>query len=215
MKKVILIGDSIRQGYDKFVKMALDGSAEVYYPEGNCRFSQYVLRNFSDWVGQSKFGGANVDCVHWNAGLWDCLTMFEDGCLTPIDVYEQFIDRICKRIKLICPNAKVIFATSTPVNEEGYRNPNAFMRYNSDIEKYNTVAIEVVKKHGFEVNDLYALLCDKPLSYHSDMTHFYTRDAAELITNAVTEKINASIGTVSTPVDFDAHFVKKEDAIGI
>lgn len=215
MKKVILIGDSIRQGYDKFVKMALEGSAEVYFPQENCRFAQYVLRNFNEWVGQSKFGGANVDCVHWNAGLWDCLTMYEDGCLTPIEVYEQFMDRVCKRIKLICPNAKVIFATSTPVNEAGYKSPNTFMRYNSDIEKYNEVAVKVVKKYGFEVNDLYALLADKPLSYHSDMTHFYTREAAELITNAVVKKINEAIGTESTAVDFDAHFVKKEDAIGI
>lgn len=213
MKKVILIGDSIRQGYDKFVKMALEGSAEVYYPEENCRFSQYVLRNFNEWVYQSKFGGANVDCVHWNAGLWDCLTMFEDGCLTPIEVYEQFMERVCKRIKLICPNAKVIFATSTPVNEAGY-DPN-FMRYNADIEKYNAVAVKVVKNYGFEVNDLYALLADKPMSYHSDMTHFYTREAAELITNAVVEKITKSIGIESQSVDFDAYFVKKEDAIGI
>ena len=215
MKKVILIGDSIRQGYDKFVKMALEGSAEVYFPQENCRFAQYVLRNFNEWVGQSKFGGANVDCVHWNAGLWDCLTMYEDGCLTPIEVYEQFMERVCKRIRLICPNAKVIFATSTPVNEAGYKSPNTFMRYNADIEKYNAVAVEVVKKYGFEVNDLYSLLADKPLSYHSDMTHFYTREAAELITNAVVGKINEAIGTESTPVDFDAHFVKKEDAIGI
>ncbi len=214
MKKVILIGDSIRQGYDKFVKMALEGSAEVYYPQENCRFSQYVLRSFSEWLGQSKFGGANVDCIHWNAGLWDCLTMFEDGCLTPIEVYEQFIDRVCKRMRLLCPNAKIIFATSTPVNEEGY-NPKTFMRYNSDIEKYNEVAVKVVTKHGFEVNDLYTLLADKPLSYHSDMTHFYTREASELITNAVVGKIRDAIGINSVPVDFDAHFVKKEDAIGI
>ncbi|MBO5010011.1 MAG: hypothetical protein J6D20_04860 [Clostridia bacterium] len=31
MKKVILIGDSIRMGYDKYVKEALDGVAEVWY----------------------------------------------------------------------------------------------------------------------------------------------------------------------------------------
>ena len=32
MKKIVLIGDSIRMGYDKYVKMALEGVAEVYYP---------------------------------------------------------------------------------------------------------------------------------------------------------------------------------------
>ena len=45
MKKVLLIGDSIRQGYDRYVKMSLEGEAEVFYPEENCRFSVYVLRD--------------------------------------------------------------------------------------------------------------------------------------------------------------------------
>ncbi len=40
MKKVLLIGDSIRMGYDKYVKDALNEVAEVYYPTENCRFSE-------------------------------------------------------------------------------------------------------------------------------------------------------------------------------
>ena len=44
MKKIVLIGDSIRMGYDKYVKEALDGVADVYYPGENCRFAQYTLR---------------------------------------------------------------------------------------------------------------------------------------------------------------------------
>ena len=43
MKKIVLIGDSIRMGYDKYVKDALSGVAEVYYPEENCKFAEYVL----------------------------------------------------------------------------------------------------------------------------------------------------------------------------
>lgn len=33
MKKILLIGDSIRMGYDKYVKLAFEGEAEVYYPD--------------------------------------------------------------------------------------------------------------------------------------------------------------------------------------
>ena len=40
MKKIILLGDSIRMGYDKYTKMALEGVAEVFSPEENCRFTQ-------------------------------------------------------------------------------------------------------------------------------------------------------------------------------
>jgi len=49
MKKIVLIGDSIRMGYDKYVKESLDGIAEVYYPEENCKFAEYVLRFIGEW----------------------------------------------------------------------------------------------------------------------------------------------------------------------
>ena len=82
MKKVLLIGDSIRQGYDKYVKKALADSCEVYYPNENCRFAQFVLRHLSDWKREFNLGD-DVDAVHWNTGLWDTLVQYDDGCLTP------------------------------------------------------------------------------------------------------------------------------------
>ena len=49
MKTVLLIGDSTRQGYDKYERQALADSCEVYYPQENCRFAQFVFRHLSDW----------------------------------------------------------------------------------------------------------------------------------------------------------------------
>lgn len=72
MKKVLLIGDSIRAGYDKYLKKALEDVAEVYYPSDNCRFAEYVLRHLHDW--KQGLGLDEVDLVHWNAGLWDTLS---------------------------------------------------------------------------------------------------------------------------------------------
>ena len=37
MKKIVLIGDSIRMGYCEYVKNSLRDVAEVYYPPENCR----------------------------------------------------------------------------------------------------------------------------------------------------------------------------------
>ena len=39
MKKILLLGDSIRIGYGKYVSMAFEGQAQVYAPTDNCRFS--------------------------------------------------------------------------------------------------------------------------------------------------------------------------------
>ncbi len=43
MKKVFLIGDSIKSGYDRYVKESMANIAEVYYHNENCRFYEYIL----------------------------------------------------------------------------------------------------------------------------------------------------------------------------
>ncbi len=193
MKKILLIGDSIRQGYDKYVKYALKDSCDVYYPKDNCRFAEYVLRHVSDWKGELGLGD-DVDVVHWNAGLWDSATLYEDGCLTPPDFYEYFIDKICKRIKVLFPKARVIFATSTPVLENKYPKPKEFSRKNSDVAKYNEIAVRTVRKHGVEVNDLYAVVEKLSEDCYSDVTHLYTPEGTQAITSAVLKAIGKALG---------------------
>ena len=190
MKNVLLIGDSIRMGYDKAVKNTLEGKANVYFPAENCRFASYVLRYIHEYCSLVKDG--DVDVIHWNAGLWDCLRLFEEEPHTPIDVYAYYIDRICVRIKKAFPNAKVIFATSTSVQSEKMQKD--FKRYNEEIEKYNEAAVQVVKKHGFAVNDLYAVSVDLPDDAHSDPVHYYTPMGTEAFTNAVLSYILPSLG---------------------
>ena len=181
MKNLLLIGDSIRMGYDKSVKRTLDGKANVIFPEENCRFASYVLRYFHEYL--KELNGENIDVVHWNAGLWDCLRLFEEEPHTPIDVYAYYIERICERIKKLCPNAKVIFATSTSVLQEKMHRD--FMRYNEEIERYNTIAVSIVQKHGFTINDLYSLSLTLTKDAHSDASHYYTSVGTEAFTNQV------------------------------
>lgn len=181
MKNLLLIGDSIRMGYDKSVKKTLEGRVNVIFPEENCRFASYVLRYFHEYLNGVK--GEDIDVVHWNAGLWDCLRLFEEEPHTPVDVYAYYIERICIRIKKICPNARVIFATSTGVLSE--KMDVNFKRYNEEIEKYNAAAVNVVKKYGFEINDLYSVSASLPEEAHSDPVHYYTPMGTEAFTNQV------------------------------
>ena len=102
MKKVVLIGDSIRMGYDKYVKEARAGSAEVYYPNENCRYAQNVLRFAHGWKEKGEWPD-DVDLVHWNAGLWDVLELLGDGPLSTIEHYRNMIPRIEARLRLIFP----------------------------------------------------------------------------------------------------------------
>ena len=185
MKRVFLVGDSIRIGYDKYVKKALEGTCEVTFPSGNCQFAQYLLRYLHIWKDQCCTG--EPDLVHWNAGLWDVLRILGDGCLTPPDAYGVFIEKICCRCERIFPQAKIIFATTTPGGEG--RLTAEFERYNADIVRYNEIASEIVRRHGFGIDDLYTVVKNAPAECFSDETHLYTPMGTELTTNAVLRSV--------------------------
>jgi hypothetical protein len=182
MKKVVLIGDSIRMGYDKYVKEALDGVAEVFYPPENCRFAEYVLRYAHEWKANGAWGD-DVDLVHWNAGLWDALELFGDEPLTSLDYYGQAIKRIDKRLRMLFPKAKFVFATSTNVSEKMSR--PEFTRHNSTIQKYNLAALRALSDTDTVINDLHPITASVPYSYRSDWVHFYTPQGTELIGGTV------------------------------
>ncbi len=213
MKKIVLIGDSVRQGYDKYVKEALKGIADVSYPGKNCRFSTYILRNLIIWKRELEWGD-DVDLVHWNAGLWDCLVMVDGEKLVPLEVYKENIDRICRQIKMLFPKAKMIFATSTPCIERLFADRDC-KRKNSDTEMYNAAACEIVKKHGGEINDLYELMKDVPEAYHSDLTHFYTKEATELMTGKVLSVIENALDIKANVLDYDKYFSIDGEPVGI
>ena len=93
IKDLLLIGDSIRMGYDKSVKKTLAGSTNVIFPTDNCRFGSYLLRHFHEYLEDVK--SEDIDVIHWNAGHWDTLRLFDEEPHTPIDVYAYYIERIC------------------------------------------------------------------------------------------------------------------------
>lgn len=212
MKKILLLGDSIRLGYDKYVKMAFEDVAEVYYPAENSRFVMYVYRRLHEWKDELKCGD-DVDVVHWNTGLWDDLILMDGKHLTPVEIYKEYVDRTCNMIKILFPKAKIIFATSTPVREELFT--GACKRFNKDTEEYNRVAVEVVKSYGGEINDLYSLAKAAPVEYHSDLTHYYTKEGTRLLTNQVVKCLEESLGIKGKALDYDALFADTKDILGI
>ena len=200
MKKILLLGDSIRMGYDKYVKEALADVAEVYYPKENCRFAVNVLRFAHDWKKNGEWP-SDIDLVHWNAGLWDALELFGDEPLTPVELYEQYIGRVYKRLKLLFPNAKMVFATSTSVLEE--RCGVNFRRHNATIEKYNEAAIRALAGTDTVINDLYAISKTCPEEYHSDAVHYRTMEGTATIGGKVISVICRELGIAASDVNID------------
>ncbi len=209
MKKVLLIGDSIRLGYDKYVKESMKNFAEVYFTDDNDKFTANILRHFHVITDMLEL--YDCDVVHWNAGAWDNIRIYGDEPLTRPDVYADNVLRITKRIKYVFPEAKIIFATSTPVIESGYIDDFEYRR-NEDVELYNKLAVDVVKSEGCIVNDLYGLLRDQPESLHSDQSHYYTPEATELIGMQVNRVICDALGVgydKLTPPDKDSLVLRR------
>ena len=60
----------------------LEGRSNVFFHEENCCFATCLLRQFHEYLKEVK--GEDIDVVHCNAGLWDCLRLFEEDVHTPL-----------------------------------------------------------------------------------------------------------------------------------
>ena len=212
MKKILLLGDSIRMGYDKYVRESLDGVAEVYYPDVNCRFAQFTLRCVHDW--KKKYGWPeDIDLVHWNVGLHDVGEIYDDGPLSTPEHYAHTLERIDRRLRLLFPKAKLIFALTTAVREEGYK--GVFRRHNAVIEEFNEVARAVLGKTDTVINDLYEHTKDIAPECCSDMTHYNTPAGASYMGGKVLSVICPMLGISPKEVRAEGFELEKYSASNI
>lgn len=172
-----MLGDSIRQNYQEYVRDALQGVANVYYPNDNGRFCCFTLRYLHEWIYFfNRQGVENFDIVHFNCGLWDILRLASEGrTFTGETEYANLLERIVNRIRFLCPDTKVFFALTTEIIEPGFE-PGIEVgeRRNEDIRKYNNIACEVMKMLQVEINDLWSVSKGLPREAHSDMVHYET-----------------------------------------
>lgn len=192
--RVVLLGDSICEGYRENVEKELIGLAEVYYPYENARFSTYLLRYIQEWANKMEIG-TDIDVVHFNVGLWDVLRINGDEPLVSIEEYEKNLVRICERIRYTFPNAKIIFATTTPVVEE--KAEYSLLRRNEEIAEYNRCARSVMEEENIAIDDLYQITKEYPKDMYADWTHF-NEQGFELLGKAVTDCIIRNIVLHST-----------------
>lgn len=182
MKKVLLLGDSIRMGYDSIVKELLKDKCEVIYEdEDNGRFTAYTL-----WQANQLFKAyGKFDVVHWNNGYWDMnreYPMQEE--LFSTEEYSQMLRRI---IKLCKANSEhIIFATTLPVGAANDRH----IYDNDDVIRYNDAAKKVMQEEGVELNDLYSLMYEQKDFCKCEDTLHLTEEGYNLCAKQIAEKIS-------------------------
>jgi len=187
MRKVVLIGDSIRMGYQDTVKRELEGLMDIWGPEANCGRSERILENLDEWMLSR-----DADIVHVNCGHHDLRKAFgADDSAIPLPQHAANVEEILTKI-LSGTNSKVIWATTTPVNEEWHHEQKGFDRFEADVAAYNRKDTETARRLGIQVNDLHAVVMnagrDKYLQ--PDGVHF-TEEGKVLLGKAVAAVLKA------------------------
>lgn len=172
LPNILLIGDSISGGYEKQVKQTLKGKANVIKNKGNAEWTGTGLKKIDSYLGDTKW-----DIIHFNWGLWDLYGWpYYKEDRSP-EAYAKRLDQLVTRMKQT--GAKLIFATTTPACREAEK--TMLQKFKLEViitpeqqAKYSEAALEVMNKHGVEINDLYAYILPS-LDKHSggpDNVHF-------------------------------------------
>lgn len=195
LPRVLLIGDSISIGYTLATRDALRGVANLHRVKGNAGHTGMGIERLSGWLAPEK---GKWDVIHFNWGLWDlCYRNPESknqgkrdkvkGKLThTVEQYTENLETIVEDLKKT--GAKLIFATTTPVPE------GELGRKVGDDLRYNEAAIEVMKKHGIEINDLNAVMAGKMEQYgvKPGDVHF-TPEGSQVLADQVAKVIRKSL----------------------
>ena len=187
-KNVLIIGDSISIGYTPFIKTALSPAIYVEHNDGNGGSTVRGVQSLEKWLGTREW---NV--ITFNFGLHDLV--YKDS-LNKYDVvngklsvsledYRKNLQAIVSKLRET--TATLIFVTTTVVPE------NSLGRKVADPALYNKVALEVMKKNGIEVVDLYQTsLTVHPQNSVPGNVH-YTAQGYELLAKPIIDKIKAAI----------------------
>jgi len=152
-RKVVLIGDSIRMGYQEVVRQELAGVAEVWGPEQNGGNSRNVLANLDAWALS-----AEPAVVHLNCGLHDLRKEFDTGeVAVPLAEYEGNVRQILGQVRDRVPGT-LLWASTTPVNEEWHHQTKGFDRFEADVAAYNEVAAGIAGDLGVVIDDLFGVV---------------------------------------------------------
>lgn len=184
---LVLIGDSIRMGYQATVRERL-ASVDIWSPEANGGDSANVLAHLDEWVAAHS-----PQVVHLNCGLHDIKKPFDSGrAQVGLDEYRRHLREIFDRI--LSTGARLVWASTTPVDEDLHHRNKGFDRFTADVDAYNSVALDLATAEDVTVNDLHAVIesADRTHLLREDGVHF-SEEGSRLLGDAVAEFVGPLI----------------------
>ncbi len=184
--RVLLIGDSILNGYLGRVTKALDGKAYV-----DAWVNPYAQSAYTNKLLGEVLDHGPYDAVQFNMGLhgWQPGRV-KEGTFEPL--MKEYVEII--RAKF--PKCMVVWASSTPVTVKD-KPTEIDTEINPIIVDQNTRAAKVMAELHVPVNDFYALLAPKLELARGDKFH-WTPPAYDMLAQATTDLILKHLPTPST-----------------
>lgn len=175
--RILLIGDSICHAYSRQVSKNLKGKSTVsYLATSRCITDKNYKKELSIVLDNSDFKYA---LIHFNNGLH---TVWTDD-----NAWQKALRSTLEFIKVKAPDAKLIWATSTPTQSP---------KGNETVIKLNQAAAPIIKEYGIPTNDLYTLtMNNKPETLWKDGIHYHPPGVqlqADHISKVIENKLNHS-----------------------
>ena len=127
LPRVLLVGDSICNGYQRGVAQILEGKMNVsYWVSSYCVTSPGYLKRLALCLDEAKY-----DVVHFNNGL--------HSLGTPTDDWAKGLEAALKLIRARQPSARIIWTTSTPLKDA---------KRTAKARELNAAAADVVKREA-------------------------------------------------------------------
>lgn len=160
LPRVLLIGDSITRAYYPEVEKHLAGRAYVARLATSRFISDPVLlQEIALVLDNTKF-----DVIHFNNGM--------HGWQHSEKEYEQDFQKFLKTVQKYAPNAKLIWANTTPLKvSPNLPADNQTQATDERIAARNAIALKLVQAQGIPVDDLNTPMRGHP-ELHSDNVHF-------------------------------------------
>jgi lysophospholipase L1-like esterase len=167
--------------YQDTVMQELAGVADVWAPDENGEKSTKVLSHLEEWVISR-----NPDIVHINCGLHDLKrkTVSHEPAVPP-ERYKANVRKILEQ-SMAKTDSRIIWAMTTPVNEDWHHENKGFERLESDVLDYNAAALEIAGELGVAVNDLHGVImkAGRDSYLKPDGVHF-TDEGSQLLGQSV------------------------------
>lgn len=192
LPRVLLIGDSIAQGYVVPTRRLLRNRANVHLmiPVTRQYSTDGGLASLDAGLGTTKW-----DVIHFNWGLHDLTVLLGQGGvkndgshLVPLDRYEKNLELLVQKLKRT--GAVLIWATTTPVPPGDVA---TLYRRNSDAIAYNAVAHRIMEVNGVRIDDLYSFALPKLTAIQQPNDVHYTPAGYEALAKQVAASIEAAL----------------------